>query len=58
MSDKAPPTRYVSDEWLAEYFSVTRSTIWRWARDGRLPAPTKLSPGCSRWDLRAIEAAQ
>ena len=40
---------WASDRDLARYFSVSRATIWRWARDGRLPAPEKLSAGVTRW---------
>lgn len=47
--------RYVSDGQLAERYSVSRSTIWRWTAKGHLPAPIHLSPGCTRWDLVAIE---
>lgn len=50
------PTRYVSDAWLAAYYGVSRATIWRWTKAGRLPSPEKLSPGCTRWDLRKIES--
>lgn len=46
---------YLSDTQLAERFSVSRSTIWRWVSTGRLHKPKKLSPGCSRWLLSEIE---
>lgn len=48
--------RYVSDQWLAIYFGVSRSTIWRWARRGLLPAPVSLSPGTTRWRLTDVLA--
>ena len=57
MPDNGTPHRYVSDIWLAKYFGVERTTIWRWTRQGRLPEPIKLSPGCTRWDLTKIETA-
>lgn len=49
-------TVYLSDRDLAHRFSVSRSTIWRWAasRPG-FPDPVRLSPGCSRWRLSEIE---
>lgn len=46
---------YVSDQQLAARYSVHRATIWRWVQAGRLPAPIELSPGCTRWQLSAIE---
>ena len=47
--------RYISDLQLAVRYSVSRSTIWRWANNGNLPAPIQLSPGCTRWRFDAIE---
>jgi prophage regulatory protein len=48
-------TRYVSAEQLAERYSVDKSTVWRWAKRGTIPAPVKLSEQCTRWNLDAIE---
>lgn len=46
---------YARDVELAERYGVTRNTIWRWARNGLLPSPVQLSPGCTRWLLSEIE---
>jgi predicted DNA-binding transcriptional regulator AlpA len=46
---------YLRDTDLAERYSISRSTVWRWARRGMLPAPVKLSDACSRWRLEEIE---
>lgn len=51
------PRVWASDAQLAEIYSVSRATIWRWASAGRLPQPVKLSPGCTRWKLAEIEQA-
>lgn len=48
------PCEYASDTQLAARYDVSRATIWRWVREGRLPAPVKLTPGCSRWRLSAV----
>lgn len=49
-------TKYVKDTDLAERFSVSRLTIWRWHREKpEFPRVVKLSPGCSRWRLSDIE---
>lgn len=47
--------RFISDAQLAQRYSVSRSTIWRWTAKGHLPPPIHLSPGCTRWELGAIE---
>ena len=46
--------QYKSDKDLAARYGVSRSTIWRWTKEGRLPQPKKLSPGCTRWDWSEI----
>lgn len=50
-----PPETYLPDSYLSKRYSVSRNTIWRWTRDGRLPKPVKLGPGCTRWRLSEIE---
>ncbi len=55
---KPLPRVWASDTQLAEIYSVSRATIWRWAAAGRLPQPVKLSPGCTRWKLADIEQLQ
>lgn len=47
---------FLTDEEVARRFRVTRQTIWRWAGEGRLPSPLRLSPGTSRWRLAEILA--
>lgn len=47
---------YVSDKQLARRYGINRATVWRWAATGRLPAPVRLTPNVTRWDLRAVEA--
>lgn len=46
---------YAKDVELASRYGVHRITIWRWAKAGRLPAPVRLGPGCTRWRLADIE---
>ena len=33
-----------------------QSTVWRWAKSGKLPRPVKLSGGTTRWLRSEIEA--
>jgi len=50
-------TTYLTDRQIAERFSVSRTTIWRWSRqDPTFPQPTALTRGCTRWRLTDIEA--
>lgn len=58
MSTKNPAARkWVSDRFLADRYEVTRQTIWRWAREGRLPPPQKIGLNTSRWELGEADAA-
>ncbi|MEW6647828.1 MAG: AlpA family phage regulatory protein [Pseudomonadota bacterium] len=51
-----PSHTYISDRQIAERFSISRSTLWRWVAQGNFPAPFHLSPGCTRWRLSCVEA--
>lgn len=41
---------------VSEALGVSVPTIWRWAREGVLPAPVKLGPKVSRWPSDEIAA--
>lgn len=45
---------WLRDKDLAHRFCVSRITIWRWVKEGRLPAPRKLSPNTTRWSAEEI----
>lgn len=47
---------WLSDRDLALRYSVSRITIWRWARAGNIPKPRKLAANTSRWSADEIEA--
>ncbi len=47
---------YCTDTQLAERWSVSRNTIWRWTRAGRIPAPIRLGDNCTRWVMADIHA--
>lgn len=40
----------------AIYGSVSAATIWRWAAAGAIPAPIRLSPRVTAWQVGAIRA--
>jgi prophage regulatory protein len=47
--------RYLTDRQLAEHYSVSRATIWRWVQQGRLPQPVQISAGTTRFSAEAID---
>ena len=48
---------YISDKEIGKRFSVSRQTVWRWAKvDPSFPSPFRLSAGCTRWKLEEIDA--
>jgi prophage regulatory protein len=46
---------YLTDKKVADRYSSSRSTIWRWLSEGHLPKPIKLN-GSTRWKLSDLEA--
>jgi len=47
--------RWVRAKDIATMLGTSEQTIWRWAREKSMPAPIKLSPRMTRWELPAIE---
>ena len=47
---------YLKDTELAARWNVSRDSIWRWNRLGKIPAPVKLGDNCTRWKLTHVEA--
>lgn len=54
--DRLPDSASARVPVVAALFSVSVPTVWRWARDGRLPAPTKRG-GVTLWNVGALRAA-
>ena len=48
--------RYIDAETLADYISVSRSSLPRLIKDGVLPAPIDLTDKIKRWDREAVDA--
>lgn len=60
LAEGAANERYLRDLAVAQRYGVSRQTVWRWAAQGMLPVPFKLSEGVTRWrmsDLIAHEAS-
>ena len=55
--DERPDSGFVSVSELAEVYAVSVDTVWRWARQKRIPAPVKLGPNTTRWSVGAIRQA-
>lgn len=58
MHNQSQTRKYASDKFLADRYEVSRATIWRWAKEGRIPKPRKIAPGTTRWLMAEIEAAE
>ncbi len=46
---------FLSVDQVAERFSVSRDSIYRWKRSGDFPKAVKLGPGTTRWRLSDLE---
>jgi len=59
VADSKPPVRarrMLSVAQLAKLLGTSEATIWRWSREGTMPAALKLGKKLTRWDSTAIEA--
>jgi predicted DNA-binding transcriptional regulator AlpA len=43
--------QYLTDIDLAERYSVSRTTVWRWTSKGRFPRPIRLGGATTRWSF-------
>lgn len=55
--DTLPASAMLSAADLRDIFRVSLNTIWRWSKDGRLPAPVKLGPNSTRWRAGDVREA-
>jgi prophage regulatory protein len=51
-----PPQGFVRCPTVVALFATSRSTLWRWIKEGRFPAPYKLGPGTTGWDVADLRA--
>jgi predicted DNA-binding transcriptional regulator AlpA len=57
--DSLPDSAHVRQKDVEGLLGVSGATVWRWVRTGRLPAPKKLGPRTTAWnvgDLRRVQA--
>ncbi len=57
-TSELPIRKWVTDKYLSEYYGVSRMTIWRWSRNGKLPAPVKIGENTTRWNFEQIQASE
>ena len=50
-------TQQLTDKEIAKALGVSRMTVWRWTKAGRLPQPRKLGGHTTRWDSREVMEA-
>lgn len=52
MSDR----EFLSEQSVAEFFDVSKSTVRRWVEQGIIPAPVPIG-GLKRWDVSELRSA-
>ena len=50
------PAQLIRCKQLAARLGIHRATVWRWAKQGRLPKPVNFSRNVTAWRLSDIEA--
>lgn len=44
-----PPQGMSRVQQLASILPISKSTIWKWSKEGKFPTPVKLSPTVTAW---------
>lgn len=52
---KLPKTGYISLKDMLPHLPIKRSTVWKWAKDGRFPVPVKIHT-LTRWRCEIIHS--
>lgn len=42
---------------VAQRYRISRTTVWRWIKAGRLPKPDQIGPGVKRFSVEALDRA-
>ncbi|WP_446719047.1 helix-turn-helix transcriptional regulator [Halomonas sp. 3F2F] len=48
--------RYLTDLCICKRYKISRSTVWRWIKDGVIPPPIRIGPRAVRWRLSVLVA--
>lgn len=49
-------THFLRVSEVAARYGISRSTVWRWLKKGKIPKPIKLGEDSTRWRLSDLEA--
>lgn len=52
---RSPGEVWAPDFQVAKRYGVSVPTVWRWARLGVLPKPTKIGPNTRRWHIPTLD---
>ncbi len=55
--DNLPDAAHVRLPVVAALHGIGPATVWRWVKSGRLPAPIKLGPNTTAWQVGALRRA-
>lgn len=51
MSLDEQKNQYLSDLCVCKRYKISRSTLWRWLKEGLIPSPVRIGPRAVRWSL-------
>jgi len=49
--------QYMRVKQVAEAIGISKSSVWRWSSEGRLPKPIKLTNRTTVWKSEEVDAA-
>lgn len=50
-------TQQLTDKEVAAALGISRMSVWRWTKAGRLPQPRKIGVHTTRWDSQEVMEA-
>ncbi len=53
-NNQLPETGFLRINEVLKYYPVGKSSWWQGVKDGKFPAPVKLSPRCTAWRVEDI----
>ena len=57
--DSATLPQHLTDNEVGSLLGISRASVWRWAKSGRIPQPRKIGENTTRWDgLEVAELAR
>lgn len=55
--DDLPNSAYVRIPVVSQLKGISEPTVWRWVKQGRLPAPEKIGPNTTAWNVGKLREA-